>query len=122
MSRNTKSIKFSKEENAGYSPFTPRRTFFLTIDDPDATNREPFWALQVNFPAGNPPVELAVLTGNDDGVVNPIFVSAPGVIVPVCGIGVVASGTDINGNGVNTSLAAITEIVAFGGSGKTRDA
>lgn len=113
----TKSTSFDKNVNSIYAPFTPRRTFYLNIDDLE--NTEAFWAITANFPVANAPVTLAVLSGHDGSTVNPVYIPSPGVMVPVCGVAIVSSGFDIFGNPVTTTPAVITEILAYGGSGKT---
>lgn len=105
---------WSTNENAIYAPFTPRRTFELTIDDPEATNNEAFWAISADFDPADAPAIIAVISGHDSGAVNPVFIPSPGVAVPCCGIGYATSGNDVHGNLI-TSTISITQVFAFGG-------
>lgn len=95
-------------------PIVPKRTWKLTIDNPQATGNEAFFAIQVNF-SGASAIEVAVISGTDSATrVNPVIVPYSGAIVPVSGIGYATSGTDAYDTTITTS-GGITDVIAFGG-------
>lgn len=112
MQKNSLSIDIN--QNSQYYPYTPKRTFSLTQDDLAATQSEAFFAIQVNF-TGTTAVKICVKSGFANNDVNPVIASYSGQIIPVCGVGLVSSGTDAYGTS-HTTDTAVTDVIAFGGN------
>jgi len=109
----TKSISYDNNEASAAAPFTANRTWLLTLDDVDATEREAFFFIQAIF-AGPTGIYVAVDPGHETGVVNPVWFPYSGFIAPVRGIGVVSNGVDVYGNNILTDVS-LTQTIAYGG-------
>lgn len=101
------------ESSVNY-PWTAKRTWQLTIDDNEATKKEAFFAVQVNYTGSNA-IILCIDPGLDDGRINPVIVPYSGALVPICGVGYKTSGDDAYGTNHETGGTDVL-VIAFGGN------
>ena len=95
-------------------PYVVKRSWILQINNSDATNREGFFAVQIELTDPTVLGTVVIETGHANNPNNIILCGFTGQIIPICGIGYLSTGSDINGFPITTSN--VEEVIAFGGN------
>ena len=106
-------LTLDKNASSRSRPFIAKRSWLLTQDNAAASDKEAFFAVQVELTDTTAGI-VCLESGHTNSPVNPIIVPFSGAIIPVEGIGYLSTGDDAYGNTFTTS-ANVGRVIALGG-------